>query len=166
MRLLTCRYLNEVPRCARVRHLPALRLRVRMYDALLGGCDQPAAACEVHDVTHLADGAKTSVDGCAPYCFFHHVAIHQWSWKVTLNPDAPRSSTATATATDRRPPALGEPGRRLTVFLGVPLQIIQGVPNGPMDPGPERPDLVQPADRVDRVAQQHDRDVEDRRDQQ
>jgi hypothetical protein len=34
-----------------------------------GGCDQPAAACEVHHVTHLADGGKTSVDGCALYCF-------------------------------------------------------------------------------------------------
>jgi SAM-dependent methyltransferase len=41
-----------------------------------GGCDQPAAACEVHHVTHLADGGTTSVDGCALYCFFHHhVAI-------------------------------------------------------------------------------------------
>ena len=30
-----------------------------------GGCDQPASACEVHHVTHLADGGKTSVDGCA-----------------------------------------------------------------------------------------------------
>ena len=34
-----------------------------------GGCDQPASACEVHHVTHLADGGKTSVDGCALYCF-------------------------------------------------------------------------------------------------
>jgi hypothetical protein len=33
-----------------------------------GGCDQPASACEVHHVTHLADGGKTSVDGCALYC--------------------------------------------------------------------------------------------------
>ena len=53
-----------------------------------GGCDQPASACEVHHVTHLADGGTTSVDGCALYCFFHHhVAIHQWGWTVTLHPD-------------------------------------------------------------------------------
>ena len=26
-----------------------------------GGCDQPAAACEVHHLTHKADGGKTSV---------------------------------------------------------------------------------------------------------
>ncbi len=62
-----------------------------------GGCDQPAAACEVHHITHLADGGKTSVDGCALYCFFHHhVAIHQWGWKVTLNPDG----TTTARSPD------------------------------------------------------------------
>jgi hypothetical protein len=62
-----------------------------------GGCDQPAAACEVHHVTHLADGGTTSVDGCALFCFFHHhIAIHQWGWKVTLNPDG----TTTACSPD------------------------------------------------------------------
>jgi hypothetical protein len=62
-----------------------------------GGCDQPASACEVHHVTHLADGGKTSIDGCALYCFFHHhVAIHQWGWIVTLHPDG----TTTARSPD------------------------------------------------------------------
>jgi hypothetical protein len=62
-----------------------------------GGCDQPASACEVHHVTHLADGGTTSVDGCALYCFFHHhVAIHQWGWTVTLHPDG----TTTARSPD------------------------------------------------------------------
>ncbi len=62
-----------------------------------GGCDQPASACEVHHVTHLADGGKTSVDGCALYCFFHHhVVIHEWGWTVTLNPDG----TTTARSPD------------------------------------------------------------------
>jgi hypothetical protein len=62
-----------------------------------GGCDQPAAACEVHHVTHLADGGTTSVDGCALYCFYHHhVAIHQWGWTVTLHPDG----TTTARSPD------------------------------------------------------------------
>ena len=62
-----------------------------------GGCDQPASACEVHHVTHLADGGTTSVDGCALYCFFHHhVVIHQWGWTVALNPDG----TTTARSPD------------------------------------------------------------------
>ena len=62
-----------------------------------GGCDQPAAACEVHHVTHLADGGKTSVDACALYCFYHHhVAIHQQGWTVALHPDG----TTTARSPD------------------------------------------------------------------
>jgi Domain of unknown function (DUF222) len=74
-----------------------------------GGCDQPAAACEVHHVTHLADGGKTSVDGCALYCFFHHhVAIHQWGWTVTLHPDGTttaRSPDGTKIFHSHSPPA-------------------------------------------------------------
>ena len=48
-------------------------------------------------VTHLADGGKTSVDGCALYCFYHHhVAIHQQGWTVALHPDG----TTTARSPD------------------------------------------------------------------
>jgi Domain of unknown function (DUF222) len=76
-----------------------------------GGCDQPASACEVHHVTHLADGGTTSVDGCALYCFFHHhVAIHQWGWKVTLNPDGTttaRSPDGTKLLHSHGPPTAG-----------------------------------------------------------
>ena len=53
-----------------------------------GGCDQPAAACEVRHLTRKADGGKTSVKDCALFCFFHHqVVIHQQGWTVVLNPD-------------------------------------------------------------------------------
>ena len=73
-----------------------------------GGCDQPAAACEVHHVTHLADGGTTSLDGCALYCFFHHhVAIHQWGWTVALHPDGTttaRSPDGTKTFHSHSPP--------------------------------------------------------------
>ena len=80
-----------------------------------GGCDQPASACEVHHVTHLADGGTTSVDGCALYCFHHHVVIHQWGWTVALHPDG----TTTARSPDGTkvlhshgpPPAPGSPSR-------------------------------------------------------
>jgi Domain of unknown function (DUF222) len=52
------------------------------------GCDQPASGCEVHHLTHKADGGKTSVQDCALFCFFHHqVVIHRWGWAVVLNPD-------------------------------------------------------------------------------
>ena len=53
-----------------------------------GGCNQPAAACEVHHVTHKANGGKTSTKDCVLLCFFHHqVVIHRWGWTLVLNPD-------------------------------------------------------------------------------
>ena len=53
-----------------------------------GGCDQPASACEVHHLTHKADGGKTSVKDCILFCTFHHqVTIHRMGWTVVLNPD-------------------------------------------------------------------------------
>ena len=63
-----------------------------------GGCDQPAAACEVHHLRHQAHGGPTSVTGCALFCFFHHqIVIHQRGWTVVLNPDG----TTTAWNTDK-----------------------------------------------------------------
>ena len=53
-----------------------------------GGCHQPAAACEVHHVTHKANGGTTSTKDCVLLCFFHHqVVIHRRGWTLVLNPD-------------------------------------------------------------------------------
>jgi hypothetical protein len=53
-----------------------------------GGCNQPAACCEVHHVKHRANGGKTSAKDCVLLCFFHHhVVIHRWGWTLVLNPD-------------------------------------------------------------------------------
>jgi hypothetical protein len=66
----------------------AVTLRARGHCEWAGGCDQPAAACEVHHLRHKADGGKTSVRDCGLYCHFHHhVMIHQVGWTVALNPD-------------------------------------------------------------------------------
>jgi hypothetical protein len=63
-----------------------------------GGCHQPAAACEVHHVTHKARGGKTSTKDCVLLCFFHHqIVIHRWGWTLVLNPDG----TTTAWNPDR-----------------------------------------------------------------
>ncbi|HEY6311230.1 MAG TPA: HNH endonuclease signature motif containing protein, partial [Streptosporangiaceae bacterium] len=74
-----------------------------------GGCDQPAAACEVHHLTHQADGGPTSVWDCALFCWFHHhVVIHQWGWIVTLHPDGTttaRSPDGTKIFRSHGPPA-------------------------------------------------------------
>jgi len=62
------------------------------------GCDQPASGCEVHHLTHKADGGKTSVWDCALFCWYHHhVEIHRNGWTVILNPDG----TTTAWNKDR-----------------------------------------------------------------
>jgi len=63
-----------------------------------GGCNQPAAACEVHHVRHKANGGPTSVKDCVLLCSFHHeVVIHRWGWTLVLNPDG----TTTAWNPDR-----------------------------------------------------------------
>ncbi len=63
-----------------------------------GGCNQPAAACEVHHVKHKANGGKTSTKDCVLLCSFHHqVVIHRWGWALILNPDG----TTTAWNPDR-----------------------------------------------------------------
>jgi hypothetical protein len=63
-----------------------------------GGCDQPAAACEVHHVKHKANGGRTSTTNCVLLCFYHHqVAIHRQGWTLVLNPDG----TTTAWNKDR-----------------------------------------------------------------
>jgi hypothetical protein len=80
-----------------------------------GGCGQPAAACEVHHVTHKANGGPTSVKDCVLLCWFHHqIVIHRWGWTLVLNPDG----TTTAWNPDRTkvlhshgPPVLRVQGR-------------------------------------------------------
>jgi hypothetical protein len=63
-----------------------------------GGCNQPAAACEVHHVKHKTHGGPTSLKECLLLCSFHHqVVIHRWGWTLVLNPDG----TTTAWNPDR-----------------------------------------------------------------
>jgi hypothetical protein len=63
-----------------------------------GGCNQPAAACEVHHVKHKANGGPTSLKDCVLLCSYHHqIVIHRWGWTLVLNPDG----TTTAWNPDR-----------------------------------------------------------------
>jgi hypothetical protein len=53
-----------------------------------GGCDTPAAGCDVHHITHQKDGGPTSVTDCRLFCGFHHdIVIHRWGWKIIVHPD-------------------------------------------------------------------------------
>jgi Domain of unknown function (DUF222) len=53
-----------------------------------GGCDRPAAASDVHHITHKSDGGETSIYNLGLFCEFHHeTCIHRWGWTITLHPD-------------------------------------------------------------------------------
>jgi hypothetical protein len=76
-------YAETIP--AGIRNAVVLRDR---HCRWAGGCDQPAAACQVHHTTHKANGGPTSVQDCVLLCSFHHlVVIHRWGWTLVLNPD-------------------------------------------------------------------------------
>jgi hypothetical protein len=76
-------YSDTVP--AGIRHAVILRDRRCRWP---GGCDQPAAGCQVHHVRHKANGGHTSLKDCVLLCSFHHqVVIHRWGWTLVLNPD-------------------------------------------------------------------------------
>jgi Domain of unknown function (DUF222) len=76
-------YAETIP--AGIRHAVILRDRHCRWP---GGCDQPAAACQVHHTKHKANGGPTSVQDCVLLCTHHHqVVIHQWGWTLVLNPD-------------------------------------------------------------------------------
>ena len=53
-----------------------------------GGCDKPAAGCQVHHVVFRSRGGKTRLKGLVLLCSFHHeVCIHRLGWTLTLHPD-------------------------------------------------------------------------------
>jgi Domain of unknown function (DUF222) len=76
-------YAETVP--AGIRHAVIVRDRKCRWP---GGCNQPAAACQVHHVKHKARGGPTSLAGCVLLCTYHHqVVIHRQGWTLVLNPD-------------------------------------------------------------------------------
>ena len=75
---------------------PGIRNAVRLRDQHCrwpGGCNQPAAACQVHHIKHKAHGGQTSLKQCILLCSYHHqVVIHQRGWTLVLNPDGTTSA--------------------------------------------------------------------------
>jgi Domain of unknown function (DUF222) len=80
---------------------PHLRRAVIVRDrkCRFPGCQQPAAACDIHHVIWRTRGGRTQLLNLILLCRFHHlIAIHQWGWTITLHPDA----TVTAVSPDGR----------------------------------------------------------------
>jgi hypothetical protein len=76
-------YADTVP--AGIRN--AVRLRDK-HCQWSGGCNQPAAACDVHHTRHKADGGRTSLKDCVLLCPYHHkIMIHRRGWTLVVNPD-------------------------------------------------------------------------------
>jgi hypothetical protein len=75
---------------------PGIRNAVRLRDQHCrwpGGCNQPAAACQVHHIRHKAHGGKTSLKDCILLCSYHHqVVIHRQGWTLVLHPDGTTSA--------------------------------------------------------------------------
>jgi hypothetical protein len=80
---------------------PHLRRAVLVRDRAcrFPGCQQPAAACDIHHVIWRVRGGRTQLVNLVLLCRFHHlIVIHQWGWTITLHPDA----TVTAVSPDGR----------------------------------------------------------------
>ena len=96
---------RDIP--AAIRHAVILR---DQHCRWTGGCDQPASACEVHHLTHKADGGKTSVKDCALFCWYHHqVVIHQMG--LDRRPEPRRHHHRLEPRQDQNPPQ-PQPTRR------------------------------------------------------
>jgi HNH endonuclease len=78
---------------------PGLRRAIIARDQHCGfpGCIVPASRCQVHHLIPRSEGGPTSLENCVLGCDFHHlIVVHQWGWKLVLNPDG----TTTATSPD------------------------------------------------------------------
>jgi hypothetical protein len=74
------------------------------------GCRQRPAACQVHHIRPRRKGGRTSLTNLILLCSFHHlIAVHQWGWAITLNPDG--TTTAVSPGQQRTLHSHGPPAR-------------------------------------------------------
>ena len=82
---------------------------IRHRHCAFPGCRQPAGVCQLHHLVPRREGGQTALRNLAPVCAFHHlVAIHQWGWRLVLNPDGTTTATSpdgTRTLHSHGPPA-------------------------------------------------------------
>jgi len=67
---------------------PAIRLAVIARDlhCVFPNCHHPDRWCDVHHLTHWADGGETEIDNLVLLCRHHHTLIHQAGWQITSRP--------------------------------------------------------------------------------
>ena len=75
---------------------PHLRRAVWLRDQ--GHCGFPGCEnthCQVHHVIPRSEGGATRLADLVLGCTFHHlIAIHEWGWTLTVNPDGTKTATS------------------------------------------------------------------------
>jgi hypothetical protein len=115
---------------------PALRAAVCARDlrCVFPGCDRPSHHCDVHHLTHWADGGETSIDNLVLLCRHHHVLIHEGGWALNGAPGhfrfyRPDGSELGADPTPRPfPNPLSTPSRQRELPPGGLLEVIRSLP--------------------------------------
>jgi predicted restriction endonuclease len=51
------------------------------------GCGRPPDWCIAHHLLHWALGGPTDIWNLILLCRYHHHAVHEGGWIITLNPD-------------------------------------------------------------------------------
>ncbi|MDP9493797.1 MAG: HNH endonuclease, partial [Actinomycetota bacterium] len=85
---------------------PALRAAVCARDlrCVFSTCDRASNWCDVHHVTHWANGGETNIDNLVLLCRHHHVLVHEAGWTLTGLPGALRFFRPDGTELGSEPP--------------------------------------------------------------
>jgi hypothetical protein len=114
---------------------PALRAAVCARDlrCVFLTCDRFSNWCDVHHLTHWANGGETSIDNLILLCRHHHILVHEAGWTITGRPGNLRflRPDGTELGSEPSPPNRGPfvtPEPRPSLAPGGLLPMIRKVP--------------------------------------
>jgi hypothetical protein len=112
---------------------PALRAAVCARDlrCVLPTCDRDSNWCDVHHLTHWANGGETNIDNLILLCRHHHVLVHEGGWALTGRPGDLRFFRPDGTELGSEPPPrprLGPQAQPITLPPGGLREIIRNLP--------------------------------------
>ena len=112
---------------------PALRAAVcgRDLRCVLPTCDRDSNWCDVHHLTHWANGGETNIDNLILLCRHHHVLVHEGGWALTGRPGDLRFFRPDGTELGSEPPhrpRLGPQAQPITLPPGGLREIIRNLP--------------------------------------
>jgi hypothetical protein len=112
---------------------PALRAAVCARDlrCVFLTCDRFSNWCDVHHLTHWANGGETNIDNLILLCRHHHVLVHEGGWALTGRPGDLRFFRPDGTELGSEPPPrprLGPQAQPITLPPGGLREIIRNLP--------------------------------------